>query len=123
MITNKLVRFAALILTVCLSTATAQSPQAPVRVSSGVSLANRTKLVVPIYPQAAKQVGLEGAVRMDVAIDKEGKVAQITVLSGPTELLESAVTAVSQWEYRPTLLNGQPVDIITQVEINYSLAK
>jgi protein TonB len=105
-----------------LGIATAQATAGPVRVSSAVAQANRVKMVQPQYPQGAKQAGIQGTVRMDVVIDKGGKVRNIAVLSGPDTLTETSVTAVSQWEYRPTLLNGEPVEIITEVVVNFTLA-
>ena len=113
---------AALVLAAGLGTATAQAPPSPVRVSPGVVQANRIKNVVPQYPQEAKDARLQGQVRMEVVIDKEGKVARITVLSGLPVFTESAIAAVGQWEYRPTLLNGELVEIVTEVEINFTLA-
>lgn len=78
-------------------------------------------MVQPEYPQEAKQARIQGKVTMEVTIDKAGIVSRVTVTDGPSELRNSAVTAVSQWEYRPTLLNGQPVEVISEVEINYAL--
>ena len=113
---------AALVLAAGLGTATAQAPPSPVRVSPGVVQANRIKNVAPQYPQEAKDAHLQGQVRMEVVIDKEGKVARITVLSGLPVFTESAIAAVGQWEYRPTLLIDEPVEIVTEVEINFTLA-
>ena len=81
----------------------------------------RTKSVAPAYPAEAKQNRVQGSVVLETIIGKAGNVESVTVLSGPEELRESAITAVSQWEYQPTLLNGEPVTVITNVTVNYIL--
>ena len=101
--------------------ATAQAPRGPMRVSKGVAQANRTKAGAPQYPQLARDARVQGTILLDVVIDKGGKVTNIKVLSGPAMLRQAALEAVQQWEYRPTLLNGQPVEIITDIEVNFTL--
>ena len=103
--------------------AIAQAPAGPVKVSQAVVLASRVKFVAPKYPELAKAAGVQGMVHMSVVISKEGKVINIVVLSGPDLLRASAVDAVSGWEYRPTFLNGEPVEIITDVQVNFTLAQ
>ena len=113
---------AALVLAAGLGTATAQAPPSPVRVSPGVVQANRIKNVAPQYPQEAKDARIQGSVHLDVFISKSGVPTEIRVLSGPPGLSEASVQAVTQWRWNATLLNREPVEIITEVEINFTLA-
>jgi len=115
-------KIAALVLVVGLGIATAQAPAGPIRVSSGVSLANRITMVQPQYPQEAKDARIQGSVHLDVVISKSGVPTEIRVLSGPPGLSEASVQAVTQWRWNATLLNREPVEIITEVEINFTLA-
>ena len=85
--------------------------------------ANRISWVNPVYPAEAKQNRIQGTVRLEVLIDKEGHVSNVNVSSGPAELTQSATDAVSQWVYRPTLLNGIPVSVLTTVEVNFTLSQ
>ena len=75
----------------------------------------------PVYPPAAKQARVQGVVKLQVLIDKEGNVSNIGVISGDSLLVQSAVDAVRQWQYAPTWLNGNPVEVLTQVDVNYTL--
>ncbi|MBL8213848.1 MAG: M56 family metallopeptidase [Bryobacterales bacterium] len=97
------------------------SPQ--IRVGGNVQSAKLVKKVAPVYPPLAKQAGLQGQVRMQVVIDKDGKVSKLDVVSGDPLLADAAATAVRQWEYETTLLNGNPVAVMTMVDINFTLAK
>jgi TonB family protein len=86
----------------------------------------QTKLISqprPVYPLEAKQAGLEGAVKLQATIGTDGHVKNLEVLSGDAVLVTSAIEAVKQWVYEPTLLNGNPVEVITQIDVNYTLAK
>jgi protein TonB len=100
-----------------------QAPPAPIRVGGNVAQANRVSWVNPVYPAEAKQNRIQGTVSLEVGIDTEGHVSQVTVLAGPPELVQSAVDAVRQWVYKPTLLNGEPVVVLTTVDINYTLSQ
>lgn len=95
----------------------------PIRVGGNVAQANRLSWVVPVYPAEAKQNRIQGTVNLEITIDKEGHVAQVAVIGGPGELIQSAADAVQQWVYRPTLLNGEPVSVITTVDVNYTLSQ
>jgi len=103
-----------------LALAFAQGPQ---RVGGNVMQANLVTKVAPVYPAEAKQNGIQGTVRFEVTIDKDGHVAQLNVVSGPAELVLSAMDAVKQWVYKPTLLNGEPVTVLTTVDVNYTLTQ
>jgi TonB family protein len=88
-----------------------------VRISQGVSQGLLLKKVPPVYPAIAKQLGREGTVQLLATIDKNGEIKKVQALSGDSLLTKAAVDAVKEWEYRPYLLNGQPVEIETQVTI------
>jgi periplasmic protein TonB len=95
----------------------------PIRVGGNVQQANLISRVDPVYPVEAKQNRIQGTIKLEVTIDKEGHVASVSVVSGPTELIRSATDAVQQWVYKPTLLNGEPVSVLTTVDVNYTLAQ
>src|SRR5581483_1516675 len=90
-----------------------QSPQAPeagpLRVGGHVAQTNLISKKNPVYPEAAKAAGVQGTVEIEAVISKEGVPQEIRVLSSPDDdLSQSALDAVRQWRYRPTLLNGNP---------------
>ena len=73
-------------------------------------------MVHPVYPVEAKKKGIEGLVRIDLTVNTKGEVIKATVVSGPEELREAAVTAVRQWRYKPL-----DADFIVTVDVNYKL--
>lgn len=77
----------------------------------------------PAYPPEAKQERIQGVVQLEVTIARDGKVKNVDVTSGHSLLVPAAVEAVRQWVYETTLLNGEPVEVITQVDINFTLTK
>jgi len=92
-----------------------------VRVESNIVAANLIKKVIPIYPQIARSAHIQGTVRFTAYIGKDGRILNLKFTSGPPVLVEPASTAVKQWVYRPTLLNGMPVEVITQIDVNFNL--
>jgi TonB family protein len=94
-----------------------------IRVGGETQEQKLVKKVTPAYPKEAKEKRIQGKVLLDVTISTEGHVTGVEVVSGPAELVQSAVDAVKQWEYRPTLLNGQPVEVKSNVWVNYTLVK
>jgi TonB family protein len=94
-----------------------------VKVGTNVQQANLISQVPPVYPPLARQAKIEGVVRMSVTIDREGRIAHIEIVSGHPLLVPAALEAVKQWVYRPTLLNGQPVEVQTTVDVNFSLSQ
>jgi protein TonB len=92
---------------------------ATIRISQGVSQGLVIKRVQPKYPAAALAIHAEGAVQIEATIDKEGNVTNLKVLSGNSVLARAAVEAVRQWRYKPYYLNGQPVEIQTQITVNF----
>jgi protein TonB len=95
----------------------------PIRIGGNIAQANRISAVVPVYPAEAKENRIQGTVKLEITIDKEGHVSEMSLISGPQELVRSATDAVQQWVYKPTLLNGEPVSIVTTVDVNYTLAQ
>jgi TonB family protein len=75
----------------------------------------------PHYPQKAKSAHIEGPVRMDVLVDKDGSVKDIEVISGDPLLSEAAMNAVWKWRYQPILLKSQAVEVVTEVNVNFNL--
>jgi TonB family protein len=93
-----------------------------VRVTQGVSQGLLIKKVNPIYPADARYAGIQGTVRLSAVINKNGDIIDLEVLDGPIELVVSAVNAVRKWKYRPYLLMGDPVEVQTEVQVNYTLS-
>ncbi len=98
-------------------------PGAPqqIRVESNLQAANLIKRVVPVYPVLARSSGIQGIVRFTALIGKDGKIQNLKLVSGPSPLVDAASDAVKRWLYRPTLLNGQPVEVITQINVNFTI--
>jgi protein TonB len=101
----------------------AADPPQKIRVGGAVQAANLISKVDPVYPPQAKQAGTQGTVRLAIEISAEGKVESVNALSGPDVLVQAAVEAVRQWIYKPTLLNGQPVGVLTTVDVNFTLSQ
>jgi periplasmic protein TonB len=92
---------------------------ATVRISQGVSQGLLIKRVQPKYPPAALAVRAQGAVQIEATINKEGNVTNLKVLSGDPVLARAALEAVRQWRYKPYYLDGDPVEIQTQITVNF----
>ncbi len=92
-----------------------------VRVSSGVMQAMVVSKAPPQYPQDAKDQHIEGVVVMRAIIDKDGNVANLQLISGHPLLAPPAIEAVKRWKYQPYLLNGVPVEVETQITVNFTL--
>jgi len=90
-------------------------------VSQGVSQGLLLKKVQPAYPPTALRMRIEGPVKLLATVSKTGSVAEVKVVSGDQLLIQSAVDAVKQWKYKPYLLNGDPVEIQTEISINFKL--
>jgi TonB family protein len=98
-------------------------PPGTVRLGANVAAANLVNKVTPNYPELAKAAGVQGTVQFQIVIGTDGTVQKATLLSGPPLLVQAALQAVQQWVYKPTLLNGQPVPVVTTVDMNFSLAE
>ena len=94
-----------------------------VRVSSGVSQGLLLKKVSPQYPDDARAARIQGVVLLKANIDKEGNIANLELISGHPLLAPAAIEAVKQWKYRPYLLAGQPVEVETQIQVNFTLQR
>lgn len=92
---------------------------ATIRISQGVSQGLLIKRVQPTYPQAALAVHAQGAVEIEATVTKEGNVTNLKVLRGDSVLARAALDAVRQWRYKPYYLDGQPVEIQTQITVNF----
>ena len=92
-------------------------------ISQGVSQGLLIKKVAPSYPPAAQRMRVEGTVELLATISKEGAITHIKVLSGDSQLTKAASDAVKQWKYKPYLLNGEPVEIQTQITVNFKLPR
>ncbi len=100
-------------------------PDFPQRIKIGGSV-QQVKLinkVAPVYPPEAKAAHIEGQVRLSAVIGKDGTVQRLEVISGHPLLVPSALDAVRQWVYQTTLLNGNPVEVQTEIDVNYTLSK
>jgi TonB family protein len=93
-----------------------------VRVSSDVIQGLILHREYPVYPIAAKQAKVQGTVILKAIISKEGTIKELQVISGDPLLLQAAIDAVKPWRYRPYILNGEPVEIETQIEVQFALA-
>jgi TonB family protein len=95
---------------------------ARVRVAQGLTQGMLISRVNPVYPRKARHAHIQGSVFISAVINKNGDVVDLEVVDGPIELAVSAVNAVRQWKYRPYVLMGEPVEVDTQITINYSLS-
>jgi TonB family protein len=92
-----------------------------IRVGGNVQQANLIRKITPVYPIEAKQARVQGAVQFTAVIAKDGNIQTLTLVSGHPLLVEAAREAVQQWQYKPTLLNGQPAEVVTQIDVNFTL--
>ena len=92
-----------------------------VHVSQGVSNGLLIKRVAPLYPTLALQMRVAGTVELEATISKDGSTANVQALKGDSLLRLAAVNAVRQWKYKPYLLDGQQVEIVTQITVNFVL--
>ncbi|MGC2420102.1 MAG: TonB family protein [Candidatus Acidiferrales bacterium] len=102
---------------------TSSVPENPTRIRIGgnVETSRLIHNVAPVYPADAKAAHVEGTVVLHAIIAKDGTVKNLEVVSGPPMLTDAAMDAVKQWTYHPTLLNGEPVEVDTQVTVHFVL--
>jgi protein TonB len=93
-----------------------------VRVSQGVSSGLLIRRVQPNYPPLARQARIQGTVILHAVISKDGSITGLQLVSGHPMLAPAAIEAVKQWKYKPYLLNGEPVEVDTEVQVNFTLA-
>jgi periplasmic protein TonB len=94
-----------------------------IRVGGQVEAAKRIFAPSPEYPQLAKMARIQGVVRLEAIISKDGTIQDLKVISGHPLLVKAAMDAVSRWRYQPTLLNGEPVEVATEIDVNFTLAE
>ena len=92
-------------------------------VSGGAQAARLVFSPRPGYPALARAARVQGVVRLQAVIDINGAIKNLHVVSGPPLLVTAAVAAVQQWRYQPTLLSGQPVEVATEIEVNFTLSQ
>ena len=97
----------------------------PKRITIGgnVQQAKLVRQPKPVYPPLAKQARISGVVHLAAIISKDGTIQDLKVISGHPLLIPSALEAVKQWVYQPTLLNGEPVEVSTQIDVNFTLSQ
>jgi len=104
---------------------TATPPPRPtttsIRLSDGVSEGLLIRKVTPPYPKLAMMAHQQGSVVLEATISRDGSIENLRAVSGPPLLIDAAIDAVRQWRYRPYLLNNQPVEVETQITVNFSL--
>jgi periplasmic protein TonB len=102
---------------------TIKIPAKPVAMGGDVQAARLLKKVMPVYPPLARQVRVSGAVQLIGVIAKDGTIQQLQLVSGHPLLVRAALDAVRQWIYRPTLLNGQAVEVIAPITVFFTLSQ
>ena len=93
-----------------------------VRVSQGVTQGLLIRKVQPTYPPLARQARIQGAVLLQAEISKDGTIQNLRLISGHPMLTSAAIDAVKQWRYKPYILNGEPVEVETQITVNFTLS-
>jgi protein TonB len=96
-------------------------PQVRQRVGGEVQAARLIFAPPPEYPSQAKMVHVQGTVRLEAIIATDGRIQSLRVVSGHPLLVPAAIAAVSQWRYQPTLLNGEPAEVQTEIHVNFIL--
>lgn len=96
--------------------------QQRVRIGGNVQAAKMLRQIQPMYPQIAKTAHVQGTVILHAIIAKDGTVQELQYISGPALLMRSAMDAVRQWKYQPTLLNGEPVEVDTTISVVFTLS-
>jgi len=103
----------------------APKPVTPKRITIGgnVQSAKLVRQPKPVYPPLAKQARISGTVKLAAVIAKDGSIQDLKVISGHPLLIPAALAAVKQWVYQPTLLNNEPVEVSTQIDVNFTLSQ
>ncbi|HLK61852.1 MAG TPA: M56 family metallopeptidase [Bryobacteraceae bacterium] len=94
-----------------------------IRVGGGVMQAKLVSQAHPVYPPDAKAARIQGVVKLSAVIGKDGSIESLEVISGHPLLVPPTLEAVKQWKYEPTFLNGEPVAVMTQIDVNYTLSQ
>ena len=101
-----------------------EKPKPPqrIRVGGNVQAARLLKQPKPVYPPLARQARIQGTVRFNAIIGKDGTIQDLQMVQGHPMLAPAAMQAVKQWVYQPTLLNGEPVEVVTVIDVNFTLS-
>lgn len=102
---------------------TPTAPTGPIHISSGVEGAKLLFGPRPAYPPIAKAARSQGTVRLEAVIGTDGGIRNLQVVSGPPLLVNAALDAVRQWRYQPTMLNGLAVEVLTEIDVNFTLSQ
>ena len=94
-----------------------------IRVGGNVQAARLVRQPKPVYPPLARQARIQGTVRFNAIIGRDGTIQNLQLVNGHPLLVPSAQDAVKQWVYQPTLLNGEPVEVITIIDVNFTLSQ
>ena len=97
------------------------APSSRIRQGGNVQVAKLVNRVQPVYPEEARKNRIQGTVRLHVILGKDGTVQQLEVMSGHPLLQQASLDAVRQWRYQPTLLNGEPVEVDTTIDVIFTL--
>jgi protein TonB len=92
-------------------------------VGGNVLAAQILNRVQPVYPPLARQARIDGVVQLHGVISREGRIVSLRVISGHPLLTKAALDAVSQWTYKPTFLNGQPIEVEAPIEVRFVLSR
>lgn len=113
-----------ILLLVCLASVAVsqEASETPIEVSSDSIQSLLSRKVPPVYPPLARQARIQGTVILNVIITKTGDIGAVRLVSGHPMLAPSAVEAVKQWRYQPYLVNAEPVEVTTNLQINFTLA-
>ncbi|MGH9490241.1 MAG: energy transducer TonB, partial [Terriglobales bacterium] len=98
------------------------APSGPIHIGGDVEAANCISCPYPRYPDLARQARISGAVVLHAIIGKDGRIKDLRLISGHPMLVGAAMQAVRNWRYHPTVLDGQPVEVDTEITINFTLA-
>jgi periplasmic protein TonB len=97
------------------------APTGPIHVSGGVQMAKLVKQVIPVYPPLARNARIYGVVHLVGIISKDGTIRNLQLIAGHPLRARAALDAVSQWIYKPTLLSGEPVEVICPIDVTFTL--
>ena len=103
-------------------TQTEAVPARPANRPVRVTAPSLIRKVTPIYPQLARQARIAGTVKLNAKISKDGRIENLTLISGHPLLVQAAEDAVRQWVYKPTQLNGEPMEVVTTIDVNFTLS-
>jgi protein TonB len=98
-----------------------EAPPKKVNISAGVAVGMLLQKTQPIYPPIAKAARVQGTVVLQATISKTGTIENLKVVSGPAMLTQAALDAVRTWRYRPYLLNNEPVEVDTTINVIFTL--